>query len=100
MLRERLPTDISSLLTDDPPELLDGEFIDEALQGSQSDRLFRARLKAGGEAIDEALAAIPEGEEARQIAKRSNGGVWNAPNRRGMNAIRALALARHLAPDI
>ncbi len=51
LLRERLPVEISSFLTDDPPELLDGEFIDEALQGSQSDRLFLARLKDGGDVL-------------------------------------------------
>ena len=51
LLRERLPAEISCLLSDDPPELLDGEFIDETLQGSQSDRLFRARLKEGGEVL-------------------------------------------------
>ena len=51
LLRERLPAEISNLLTDDPPELLDGEFIDEALQGSQSDRLFRASLKGGGDVL-------------------------------------------------
>jgi predicted transposase YdaD len=51
LLRERLPPEIACLLTDDPPELLDGEFVDEALQGSQSDRLFRAWLKAGGEVL-------------------------------------------------
>ena len=49
LLRERLPPDIACLLNDDPPELIDGEFIDEALQGSQSDRLFKAMLKDGGE---------------------------------------------------
>ena len=51
LLRERLPAEISCLLSDDPPELLDGEFIDEALQGSQSDRLFRAGLKDGGDVL-------------------------------------------------
>ena len=51
LLRERLPPEIASLLTDDPPELLGGEFIDEALRGSQSDRLFRAALKGGGDAL-------------------------------------------------
>ena len=51
LLRERVPPEIASLLADNPPELIDGEFIDEALQGSQSDRLFRARLKDGGDAL-------------------------------------------------
>jgi len=51
LLRERLPPEIACLLTDDPPELLDGEYVDEALQGSQSDRLYRARLKAGGDVL-------------------------------------------------
>ncbi|MEI8397438.1 MAG: Rpn family recombination-promoting nuclease/putative transposase, partial [Rhodospirillaceae bacterium] len=51
LLRERLPPEIACLLSDDPPELIDGEFIDEALQGSQSDRLFRAWLKVGAEVL-------------------------------------------------
>ena len=51
LLRERLPPEIACLLTDDSPELLDGEFINDALQGSQSDRLFRAMLKTGGEVL-------------------------------------------------
>ena len=49
LLRERLPPEIVALLADDPPELVDGEFVDEALRGSQSDRLFQAKLKAGGD---------------------------------------------------
>jgi len=51
LLRERLPPGIAALLADDPPELVDGAFIDDALQGSQSDRLFRARLKDGGDVL-------------------------------------------------
>ena len=51
LLRERLPPEISCLLTDDPPELVEGAFVDEALHASQSDRLFRAFLKAGGEVL-------------------------------------------------
>jgi len=51
LLRERLPPEISALLSEDPPELEDGEYVDEALKGSQSDRLYRAQLKAGGEVL-------------------------------------------------
>ena len=51
LLRERLPPEIVGLLTEEPPELVDGEFIDEALRGSQSDRLFRVRLKDGGDVL-------------------------------------------------
>ncbi|CAK0775990.1 transposase [uncultured Gammaproteobacteria bacterium] len=51
LLRERLPPEVVVLLTDDPPELEDGEYVDEALCGSQSDRLFRAKLKVGGDCL-------------------------------------------------
>ena len=51
LLRERLPPEIVALLADDPPELVDGEFVDEALRGSQSDRLFQAKLKTGGDVL-------------------------------------------------
>jgi len=51
LLRERLPPEIAALLADQPPELVDGEFVDQALRGSQSDRLFKAKLKSGGEVL-------------------------------------------------
>ena len=51
LVRERLPPAVVALLTDDPPELEPGEYVDEALRGSQSDRLYRARLKRGGEIL-------------------------------------------------
>ena len=51
LLRERLPPEVAALLADEPPELVDGEFIDETLQGSQSDRLFRARLVTGDDVL-------------------------------------------------
>ncbi len=49
LIREWLPPEVGALLTDDPPEPVDGTFVDEALRTSQSDRLFRAKLKAGGD---------------------------------------------------
>lgn len=42
LLRERMPPEIVALLADDPPELVDGEFVDKVLRGSQSDRPFKA----------------------------------------------------------
>ncbi|KAF0118965.1 MAG: hypothetical protein FD149_352 [Rhodospirillaceae bacterium] len=48
-LRERLPPGIVALLTDDPPVLEPGEYVDAALRGSQSDRLYRARLRGGSD---------------------------------------------------
>jgi len=47
LLRERLPAEIVALLTDELPELVDGTFVDEALRESQTDRLFRVKLKTG-----------------------------------------------------
>ena len=51
LIRERLPADIAALLSDAPPEPVEGGFIDEELQGSQSDRLFKVRTVGGGEAF-------------------------------------------------
>lgn len=42
LLHERLPPEIGVLLANDPPELVDGEFVDDALRGSQSDRPLKA----------------------------------------------------------
>ncbi|KAF0117523.1 MAG: hypothetical protein FD149_1098 [Rhodospirillaceae bacterium] len=49
LLRERLPPEIVLLLADDPPELVPGEYVDEALRDSRSDRLYRMRLQDGGD---------------------------------------------------
>jgi len=43
LIRERLPSEVVALLADDPPELVDGAFVDEALRGSQSDRPLKVR---------------------------------------------------------
>ena len=50
-IKDHLPNNIAGLLADDPPQILDGSFVDEALAGSQSDILMQVRLKAGGEAF-------------------------------------------------
>ncbi|NDJ52479.1 MAG: hypothetical protein GYB68_05250 [Chloroflexi bacterium] len=55
LIREYLPVKIANLLTDEPPALVDGTFIDEELRGSQSDRLFEARLRNGRLALIYAL---------------------------------------------
>ncbi len=51
LIRERLPADIVALLAEDPPEPVEGSFIDEGLRGSQSDRLFRVRTAGGADAF-------------------------------------------------
>ncbi len=50
-LRDHLPNNISGLLADTPPEIVEGSFVDEALAGSQSDLLFRVGLVSGGDAF-------------------------------------------------
>ena len=50
-LRDHLPNNIAGQLVDEPPQILDGNFVDEALAGSQSDILMKVSLKAGGEAF-------------------------------------------------
>jgi predicted transposase/invertase (TIGR01784 family) len=47
LLREHLPPEIVADLADAVPEPVEGSFVDAALQGSQSDRLFRVRLTDG-----------------------------------------------------
>ncbi len=47
LIREYLPPDLAALLTDVPPTLLDGTFVDEDLRDSQSDRLFEVALRDG-----------------------------------------------------
>ena len=55
-LREHLPPEIAALLSDDPPELQSGSFVDEALAQYQTDLLFRIKLKEGGETLAYILA--------------------------------------------
>ncbi len=50
LIREYLPPDIRRLISDDPPQLVDGTFVSEAMRASQSDRLFKVKLKDGGAA--------------------------------------------------
>src|SRR4051812_47096232 len=51
LIRDYLPEIIASRLADEPPVLLDGTFIDPALNASQSDRLFSIALRDGGIAL-------------------------------------------------
>ena len=55
ILKDYLPSEIACRLADAPPTPMEGSFIDEALAGSQSDRLFAARLADGGQAFIYAL---------------------------------------------
>jgi len=51
LLRERLPKEIASRLGPELPQRVDGTFVDAALRESQTDRLFRVRLKTGEQAF-------------------------------------------------
>ncbi|MDE0524879.1 MAG: Rpn family recombination-promoting nuclease/putative transposase [Boseongicola sp.] len=50
-LRDHLPNSIAGRLTTDPPEFVEGSFVDEALAGSQSDLLMKVWLSSGGSAF-------------------------------------------------
>mgnify|MGYP000639128713 CR=1 FL=1 len=50
LLRDHLPAAVVGHLADALPEPVEGTFVDQALRGTQSDRLFRVPLKAGGSA--------------------------------------------------
>ena len=54
-IRDHLPNNIVGQLVDEPPQILDGNFVDDALAGSQSDVLMKVSLKTGGEAFCYAL---------------------------------------------
>lgn len=47
-LREHLPPGIAALLSEDPPELQPGSFVDAELMEHQTDLLFQMRLREGG----------------------------------------------------
>ncbi|MBF0420642.1 MAG: Rpn family recombination-promoting nuclease/putative transposase, partial [Magnetococcales bacterium] len=55
LLRERLPVEISELLSDELPELVGGSFVDQELQEYLTDRLFRVKSVHGQEAFLYAL---------------------------------------------
>ena len=45
LIRDYLPERFAELVSDEPVQLIDGSFVDEELRTSQSDRLFKVRLK-------------------------------------------------------
>ncbi|WP_295409458.1 Rpn family recombination-promoting nuclease/putative transposase [uncultured Thiocystis sp.] len=51
LLREQLPAALAARLTEDPPRLLDGTYIDEHLRDTQSDRLYEVTLTGGKPAL-------------------------------------------------
>ncbi|MBF0369369.1 MAG: Rpn family recombination-promoting nuclease/putative transposase [Magnetococcales bacterium] len=55
LLRERLPKEIAECLSLEPPSLVDGTFIDGEFRQHLTDRLFRVKTVAGGEAYVYAL---------------------------------------------
>ncbi len=55
VLKTYLPTEIVERLSDEPPKLLDGSFVDPSLRTSQSDRLFEVTLTTGKPALIYAL---------------------------------------------
>lgn len=51
LLRDHLPSEVAALLAPEPPQLVDGTFIDEELRASRSDRLFAVTLTDGRAAL-------------------------------------------------
>ncbi|MBF0107761.1 MAG: Rpn family recombination-promoting nuclease/putative transposase, partial [Magnetococcales bacterium] len=51
LLRERLPKEVVAMLSDDPPELVEGSFVDEALRTHLTDRLYRVKTITGRAAL-------------------------------------------------
>ncbi|MCY4243624.1 MAG: Rpn family recombination-promoting nuclease/putative transposase [Rhodobacter sp.] len=77
VLRDHLPEPIAGRLGPDPPRLIDGSFVDEALRGSQADRLLEARLTGGTPLLIYALLehkSHPDPKTPLQIAGGSISG--------------------------
>ncbi|MBF0416382.1 MAG: Rpn family recombination-promoting nuclease/putative transposase [Magnetococcales bacterium] len=72
LLRERLPVEISELLSDELPELVGGSFVDQELQEYLTDRLFRVKTVHGQEAFLYTLVdhkSYPDGFVAWQLLR-------------------------------
>ena len=55
-LRDHLPNEIAGHLQSDPPEIVEGSFIDEALRSTQSDVLLEVKTKSDDPAFVYVLA--------------------------------------------
>jgi predicted transposase/invertase (TIGR01784 family) len=51
LLRERLPKDVAAILGPEPPELVDGTFVDGEFREHLTDRLFRMKTLKGEDAL-------------------------------------------------
>ncbi|MBF0272323.1 MAG: Rpn family recombination-promoting nuclease/putative transposase, partial [Magnetococcales bacterium] len=51
LLRERLPKAVVEVLASDPPELVEGSFVDEELRAHLTDRLYRVKTLTGRTAL-------------------------------------------------
>lgn len=65
LLRERLPRTLVTQLADEAPVLVDGSFVDDSLQATRSDRLFRLKLKGKRELFVYCLTEHKSSPEAR-----------------------------------
>jgi predicted transposase YdaD len=78
LIRDYLPEWIASRLSDEPPVLLDGSFVDPRLSGSQSDRLFSVALRGGGTILIYVLMehkSTPDPETPLQLQDYRTG-IW------------------------
>ena len=71
VLREYLPAEIVTRLAPDPPRLMEGTFVSEALRHSQADRLFEVKLTEGTPVLVYALLehkSTPDKKTPLQLA--------------------------------
>ncbi|MBF0271528.1 MAG: Rpn family recombination-promoting nuclease/putative transposase [Magnetococcales bacterium] len=65
LLRERLPKAVVEVLSPDPPELMDGSFVDEELRAHLTDRLYRVKTITGRAALLYVLIEHKSAPDAR-----------------------------------
>ena len=91
-LRHTMPNEIAGWLVDEPPEILEGTFVDETLKGSQSDLLMRVRLTDGSDGFVYLLAehkSAPDPGLPLQLATYMVR-IWKRHVGEGLGKLRAL----------
>jgi predicted transposase YdaD len=104
-LREHLPTELSELLSPEPPEPVPGSFVDEELRRHHSDLLFRVRLKSGAGAFAYVLMehkSTPDQAARLQLLRYVVRLLtqWYEENKQQLPLPPVLPLLVHQGPDV
>ncbi|MDE0507922.1 MAG: Rpn family recombination-promoting nuclease/putative transposase [Gammaproteobacteria bacterium] len=102
LVRDQLPNEIAGLLSDTPPRVVPGTFIDDDMHETQADLLLEVDLAAGGSAFVYVLIEAkshPDAEVVLQVLGYMVR-VWRDYVRKGKGREGRAARARSLTPII